>query len=108
GPQIGRFGEGELGRRDADYKIILIVQPDVLADDGWIGAEAAVPQRIAQNNFALAPFLILPGTEAPSDRRRHADHVKEIVADEVLDHTVRFVARADDIGEAVVPGRQVG
>ena len=57
-PELGGHGEIEAGGHHAGDQEILVVQADVLADDGGVGGEAAAPQAVAEHHFALAAGLI--------------------------------------------------
>ena len=53
-PEFCGQGEIEGSGHHADDHEILVVQADSLADDGWVGGEAAAPQSVAEHHFAFA------------------------------------------------------
>src|ERR1019366_5057488 len=64
-PQFGGHRKIEAGRHHAGDQEILVVQADVLADDGGVGGEAAAPQAVAQHRFALAAGLVFALLKKP-------------------------------------------
>jgi len=64
--------ERERLRHDSDHRVRLAVHPYIASYDLRISAERALPQRVAQDDFALAadfPFIVL---EDAAELRRHA------------------------------------
>src|ERR1035437_7511831 len=72
-PQLGRYRKIEAGRHHAGDQEILVVQADVLADDGGVGGEAAAPQAVAQHHFALPAGLVFALLESAAQYRLDAE-----------------------------------
>ena len=69
--------EREVTRHDADHRVGLSVNPQLVAQDLQIAAELALPQRVAQHHFLLVPdFSFLVGEGSP-ERRRYAEQAEE-------------------------------
>ena len=67
----------ELRRQHADDLEGLAVERDRPADHRRIGAEAPAPQRVAEQDDAMAADGFLLGAEVASERRRDADDVEK-------------------------------
>ena len=63
----------------ADHLVAAAVQLNRSTDDRGIGAEAALPQRVAQDDDARRPlrFALLGLGEAAAQKRRHAERVAQ-------------------------------
>ena len=74
-PKLGGHGKIEArGHYTGDQKI-LVVEPDVLADDGRVGGEAAAPQAVAEHHFALPAGLVFALLKAAPKRRLDTERV---------------------------------
>jgi hypothetical protein len=102
-PQFGGHRKIEAGRHHAGDQEILVVQADVLADDGGVGGEAAAPQAVAQHRFALAAGLVFALLKAPAQHRLDTECGEEIGAHQGLYGPLRFAAYADNVRHAALP-----
>ena len=86
-PDLGRLVEVrreqrlEGGRHHADDLEVLLVHPDLPADDGGVGAEAPPPERVAQDELAPRVRPVVRRLEAPAERRADAEQVEVVRAD---------------------------
>src|SRR6266436_480601 len=80
GPDIGGSEERELNsrRQHADNVIRRTVERDGLAQDVWVAAKTAVPQRVTDDDDRLAGGLSFFRQEEAAHLRRNAKHLKEI------------------------------
>src|ERR1039457_3990286 len=74
---------GEPGRRHADDREGMAVQPDGLADDFGVGREIPLPEAVADHRHrsrTSAAVEIVIGSEDAAAHGRHAQDAKEISA----------------------------
>ena len=102
-PQLGGHGEIEARRHDAGDQEILVVQADILADNGRVGGKPAPPQPVAQHHFALAPGLVFALLKAAAQHRLDTEGGEEVGAHQRLNGALRLAAGADDVGHAAIP-----
>ena len=90
---VGTGRPPEMRRQHADDFERVAVERDRAADDRRIGAEAPPPQRIAEQDDAVAADGFLLGAEIAAERRRHADHAEERRRDLERAHALGLAAR---------------
>ena len=81
--QLGshRLREAEGGRHHADDSACLVIHPDRLAHDVWIGVKGRAPQAFGEkNDLGAVRFALLRG-EGATQERLYAEHGEEIGAD---------------------------
>src|ERR1035437_8863693 len=103
-PQLGPYRKIEAGRHHAGNQGVLVVQADVLADDGGVGGEAAAPQAVAEHDLALAAGLVFALLESAAQHRLDAERGEEGGAHQRLPGTLRFAAGTDNVRHAALPG----
>ncbi len=72
-----------------------------------VGGEAAAPQAVAQDHFALAAGLVFALLKAAAQRRLDTERGEEIGAHQRLYDPLGFAARAHDVGHAAAPRGEV-
>ena len=78
-PRVGRAVEDlERRRHDADDRRALAVDERGLADDVGAAAEAALPQRVAQDDRGLGAAQILGRCVEPAEQRLHAERLNAV------------------------------
>src|SRR5262245_48430730 len=86
-PKLWRFARQrawrklELWRHDADHRVALIVQRDVLTDNALISAEATLPEIVAQDHNAISARPILFGQKGAAQRGLDAHNREELRRD---------------------------
>jgi hypothetical protein len=97
--QIGALpGSVHLSGEDADDRIALVVQRQVLADHVGTAAEAAGPKPFAQHHHPLGPRLVLLRPESASQDRPHPQSLKDSRRDvSAVDPFRLTVARQSEI-----------
>src|SRR5438093_11682104 len=67
-----------IGGHDADDLVRFAGDAEVAADDGGIGAETPLPERVAEYHHARAVRPVLVSGEAPAQHRPHAQNREEV------------------------------
>src|SRR2546430_2752765 len=74
----------EAGRRHADDREWVILDPNSAADDGWVEGEAVLPEIPAQDgNGKGRGHTVVRGGDQAADSRADAEH-GEVIAGDVL------------------------
>src|SRR5689334_7055035 len=81
---IARAWEKEIGRQHANDRIRVATKHDLLADDGAIAAEEAIPRTIRQHDDAVDAAILALAKRA-TERGVHAEHVEEVRGDAPTD-----------------------
>ena len=105
-PDVRVAGKLETCRKDAGDLVLVVVQPDQLADDSPIAVEARLPETMADQHDALAGVQDAFRETGP-ENRAHAEHRREVPADldRVDTHRPRRVVVKGDLGTP--PGSRV-
>lgn len=92
-PDIGpiiNLGAVESPRRNPQYGVLGVVDPNLLADDVRTSTEPALPARVAQDGERTAVRVhILGGREEASDRRPDSERPEIIPGDQVSPNQFR-------------------
>src|SRR6266851_6045409 len=98
GPHIeceARKGAGKILRSDADDREVVLVEGDRSSQNVWIGAEAPLPQSIADHNDWMRVWCpILFGKKRAPDQRSYSKDVKVIPRNDSSPYTLWFLAAA--------------
>src|ERR1700761_584990 len=78
-PQLNlRIGIVERPRQHAYDLVRLTIEPDSLADDGWITGESSLEEAPGEDNYVLALRLIFLGRKRAAVGQRNAENRKQI------------------------------
>src|SRR5258708_37775562 len=90
-----RKGAGKILGSDADDREVMLVEGDRSSENVWIGAEAPLPQSIADHNdWMRVGCPILFGKKRASDQRFYTENVKVIARNDSSPHALGLLAAA--------------
>src|SRR6185369_4544062 len=71
-----------------------------------IAAVTPFPESVAQDDFPLAPGLVLPGLKSAAALRRNAQYIEKVGGHQGLLHPLGLSPWPGDVGQPAVPGSE--
>src|SRR5262249_41162357 len=106
--EVGSRTEGKRRADDTDDGVGLASELDGFADDGWIGAEPAVPEAIRNDHDISAARAVFFGCKGAALRDWRAEEAEEFIGDVDAFDLLRTIPAADiHAGAAAVVGGDV-